>query len=516
MSDPKKLWIKILNKHPIYSFIIFLILLNLVAHFLPFERGALAPDDYAILVKAQRMNITEILSTFMRQPDRPLNFLVVLLQAKLTDLDARIGLILVFISSTFLLLTVFFLLLQLFNQRFLAGLGAIVFCLLPNKLELYHTPIFFNINLAITIYVLSFIFFIRYIRVQKRVYFMLSIFSYTVGIFWYEVGFFLPLILVVYTYFHDKQRLTSTIWFLVPSVFYSFFRITEVFGWADIQIGTRAINLFGVPQNFIEILKHYFGRYIIRSIVYGTYKFISMEPFWLLPIILANLILLTSIFLWIRKKDIEHIDSKLLYLAGTIFIAFFIPNLLHGVGGRHTALPSIGVIILLLWALGLAKNHWRGLVMAGVFFSLIVCQGTAWSQVIACRINRAIFDHMERRKVELQMADRILIDTRSFADNIPYTWVENKYNVLNTYYGVQALEDWGLRSMARLVTNDYKKPILVAVSNLKHVENNRLEFLVVTYANDPSVPVHKMEIVPQEGTAIVDFASVFGENACLK
>ena len=63
---------------------VLLIALNVVAHFVPFERAALAPDDYAILLKVQALSFPDLVTTALHNPDRPVNQLVLFCQTALT------------------------------------------------------------------------------------------------------------------------------------------------------------------------------------------------------------------------------------------------------------------------------------------------------------------------------------------------------------------------------------------------------------------------------------------------
>ena len=53
--------------------IVALIALNVAAHFVPFERAALAPDDYAALVRAQSITTDNALEKILRYPHPPLH-----------------------------------------------------------------------------------------------------------------------------------------------------------------------------------------------------------------------------------------------------------------------------------------------------------------------------------------------------------------------------------------------------------------------------------------------------------
>ena len=65
-------------------------------------------------------------------------------------------------------------------------------------------------------------------------------------------------------------------------------------------------------------------------------------------------------------------------------------------------------------------------------------------QVVSYRINASVYETLKENKKKLIKSDYLIIDTRNFADNIRYTLVDRKYNVMNTYFGAQVFENGSL------------------------------------------------------------------------
>ncbi|MFH0772361.1 MAG: hypothetical protein V1933_07060 [Candidatus Omnitrophota bacterium] len=491
-----------------------LILINVISHFMPFERAALAPDDYASLVQSGGMSYSDILRQAFKYPDRPLNRIILMLQAKLAGDNAATGLFLVFLSSATVLLTVFFLLVKLLGDNFSAFIGSMIFCLLPNKLETFHTSIFFNMNMAICVYLLSFLLFIVYTQDFKKILLIASLFMYAAAIFWYEIGFFLPAVIFTYAIVYKKEAIKPSLIFAGISVIYLIYRVTGVFGLVAQGGVSHAISVSMLPANVIDMLHHFFGRYIIRSALYGGYKFFSIEKPWFLTIVIMDFLLLSAAALWFRKRRLIKIDGRLLFLAAVIFVSFAAPILLNGkggVGGRHLALPSLGVAIFLLWLLERSGRFQGFTFLALLAVALVISQGNAWTQVVACRINAAVYENMKQNKERLIKADSIVIDTRSFADNIPFTLINRDFNVLNTYYGAQAFEDWGLISMAKFVTSNPEKKVYISISSLEKNKGGYLEFTVAKeegYRSKSKV----IQRVSEKEAVVIGFEDVFGGN----
>lgn len=164
--------VKTFKNRTLLSAVTTLILLNLLSHFLPFERAALAPDDYLFLSKAQNMSFSDIFITvLLENTGRPLGYLFIYTWEKIMGLNTTIGLIGIFISTSLLTIIIYLLMIQLLGHQSLAFLGASFYLLLPNKLELYHTPIYIYINLTFTMYSLSLFCFILFIKKKKKHFF---------------------------------------------------------------------------------------------------------------------------------------------------------------------------------------------------------------------------------------------------------------------------------------------------------------------------------------------------------
>lgn len=490
-----------------------LFFMNLIAHFLPFERSSLAPDDYWYFLWINSSQPSDALHYILKYFDRPVDYLLLDLQFKVTGLDPNKNLIFVFLSSLFILSLTFLLLKKLLKSLNMAFLATCIYSLLPNKLEVYHLPIYANLSIIMGIYILSFLLFIYYLEKNKLIYLFLSILAYAIGIFGYEVGFFLPAIMFVYSVlFAQKKPKACLFYFIALIIIYVIYRFTGVFGLFDLSGGSRKPALLFSPV--IELFHHYAGRYLFRNILYGFYKFFSIELRWLIIIIISDIFLLLILGSYLKKISLEKVGRRLLLFAVFIFILFLMPIMLSavgGIGGRHLVLPSIGLVILLLWCLEKTGKQWRAVFLWLTAFFLIVSQGNSWTQVVACRINGAFFEAMQERKKELSAADYVIIDAKSFADSIDFTWIKRDFNVLSTYYGAQALEDRGLESMVRLITGDSKKSVYVVKDNPRIKENGTVEFSVSDVVKYRKI-LKKNIVLSREGSLILNFEDVYGNN----
>jgi len=491
--------------------IVLLLLMNLTAHFMPFERAALAPDDYATLVRSLPAAEGGA-SSVKAYADRPLNYAFLALQARYIGDNAGLAFILLFLSACALLLAVFMLLERIFGDTSAAFIGTAVFCLLPNKLETYHTLIFLNINLVSLIYVMSFALFITHAGTGRRGVLLASVLLYAAGIFWYEVGFFMPLLMLSYCFLDKRCRLVSVMPFMVVAVLYAVYRLTGAYGMAAGAEGqSHSVSLSMLPLNLKELFHHYAGRYAARSILYGFYNFAAMQPAWLVAVSAALLALIVSVRSALAGAKTPQIKKGALMLGLAAFSAMILPVLFNdkgGIGGRHLMLPSIGISIMAVPALMYAGRAWKHILIAFIVVMSVVGAGNAWTQVVACRINGAVFEYLKSNRQALVDAKAVVIDTNSFAEKIKYTLVKRDFNLFNTYYGAQAFEDWGLISMVRWAAKDSGKQVYVSISS-PYAKKGEFKFCVYEYKGYRSKAVKDM-LLPAEGTLVVGAKEVFG------
>src|SRR5262245_46270518 len=167
--------------------------LNTVAHFVPFERAALAPDDYMYLAHHAAPDFETLVRETAANRHRPVNHAFLIAQAGLVGDSPGSALLLVFASTTVLLAAAYLLCEEVLGGPDRAFVAAAIFCLLPQKAEVYHTAVFANVNLVTAVYVLGLALFVVHARVGRPATLFASVAAYGVAIFWYEVGFFLPL-----------------------------------------------------------------------------------------------------------------------------------------------------------------------------------------------------------------------------------------------------------------------------------------------------------------------------------
>ena len=147
-----------------------------------------------------------------------------------------------------------------------------------------------------------------------------------------------------------------------------------------------------------------------------------------------------------------------------------------------------------------------------IFFCLIIGQGNSWAQVVSSKINGSVFNALSQNKEAIAKQDFVLIDTKSFADNIEFSFLSRDYNILNTYYGAQTFEDWGLKSMVQLSQQTFNNKPKVFVSTSDIIErDSQLYFFISNLKGYRSIEKEEVKL-NKEKVFLVDFDLVFKER----
>lgn len=486
--------------------LLLLMVLNVLAHFLPFERVAPSDDDLARLISFRLADQPTLflLQELRNAPDRPVLVLHYFLEMAAGE-RPWLAVTLVFLSSTLFLWAIYGLFAALTAHRPLALLCSFFYLLLPNKVSLYHTLTFTYLNTMLALYVASFLFFVLFIQRGQRRWLLGSLAFYVLGAFGYEAGLLLPVILCFYTLLFGRGKSIYLRLFLVPVVLWLYWRLNLLAllpgnpgSSSFIQFNQFASNAFGALPSL------YAGRQMAKAFIYGFYRFFTIESPWIWGILLADAVFLWGLWRWFGRASFPTFCARFLWLCAGIFIGFAVPVCLSsGVFLRHTALPSIGLI-----PIGLAVGHLlpvrqTRLWMVVLVPWLIACQGNAWSQAVACRINRALAQTFAEQRVGILSSERVIIDRHSFAQKIPYTWVNDLHNHLDTYWGVDAMTEKVVPLLVHHVIGK-TKPVVMARFPLKPQGSDWL----LQYYNQDLYRLKEMT-VPIQGSFVVDYRLVY-------
>ena len=498
-----------------YTLLLIIFAFNLLIHFLPFFRFSISSDDFAQLEKSYIG-----LSNILLFTERPLQYLFIEIQNYFVGNNPALGSILIFFSNILIVFFVYYIFYYLLDERKdLSFILSIFYALYFSKVEIFHYPIYLHINIVTSIYLLSILSFILFMSKQLKSYYILSILSYFIAIFWYEIGFFLPFLyflLIIKNNVRFKKLLIYITPFIVAILFYLSFRFTHGFGMGD-QSVIRSIN-FNIANGILDSFQNLVGRSFIKNVIYGFYSFFQYN----LSVILF-LIILNICFIFIFYDFFKNIkNSRFGYFNHLLFLMVImltlLPNILVGsTGGRSLIIASIGISYFVYLIINFFKiNHLIILVL--IFISMIINQGNNFNQITASKISNSVFKSLEENKDEIISSDYVIYDMHSFKKNINHTLVSNNLNNFNYYFGAQIFEDWGLRSMIRIATNtNYNRGRIFISSSEIINKNNTFYFSISKEFTENSYRKKFIEEVslPYDNVFIVDYDLVY-ENGFKK
>ena len=483
-----------------YFILIFLIIFS---HFIPFERASLAPDDYSFFL------IDKIgFKNFLIYPDRPIQFFWYEIQNVIINNNINISLIAIVFANILTILSCF-ILYNIFFNNYVSFLVSIINILLFIKLEIFHNAIMIHILLVSSLYIFSLIFLLKFLNYEKRIYYYFSLILYLFSVFWYEIGFFLPILifLIKNNSFGAtkiiKKKIAIFFPYLMIMLFYAVYRLTNVFGLSEInQSHTISINIF---SGLYDLFNHHLGRYFFKNLIYGILQFKDIKYTYLIIILTFNIFFFLYLFKHIYKVSLKN-KNMLFFIF--LFLLSLIPMILNGeAGGRNLIISSISFSYFIFLIILKFKNYFKQLYLLIVFFTLIVCQGNSWSQVIASRIQNSIFNTMEYHKNEIENADYFIFNPKSLANKIDYSLVNNNYNLINTYYGAQVWEIWGIKGF--LTKNNFKiKSGLIVVNENPEITSTKITLSKIIQHEDYSIKNKSIEL-DNKNLFIMDYNKIY-------
>ncbi len=494
-----------------YFFVI--VIITIIAHFIPFERASLAPDDYAFY---KHYNLW--IKNFIYYPDRPLQFLWYEIQNLFINENTSIAFSYLIIANIIFSIICFCFINFFFNKQ-TSFLIIIINILLFNKLEIYHNAIMIHILIVSTLYLISLFLLINYLNNKNKNYLILSLIIYTISIFWYEIGFFLPLIIFFYNYknkkltfnfrlfdyFYNKLIMFSP--FLLIMFFYLMLRVTNIFGYA---MADESHSLIYNPfLGIYDISQHYFGRYAIKNIIYGILQFQKLNFIYIIFFAIANLSFGIFIFMYLKKNKQILIKYENFTFFILLFLFSLIPMILNGQsGGRNLLLATISISVFIYYFIFSIKRYQNVIFSFLVISLLFISEGNSWSQVQASKIQSKILNAILQNKEKIETSKYLIFNTKSLSENIKYSLVDNDYNLFNTYFGAQVWEVWGLKGFL----NKNKIKINLIIINENPIINNKSFTLnKVVDVNNYKVIVEKMD-VSLDDIFILEYKNIFKNN----
>ena len=478
-----------------------LLLLNLVVHFIPFERPGFQPDDFVWQNLARVPPPWSFVERSLGQPTRPLDWLLYIVMPALVGLN-EVTQIAILVASTSALTALVYAFLAGVLPRSLANLATLAFVAWPVKHEIYASQLFAVITFASMLIVGSGLAYRKWVHSGSRPALALAVAFYGVSIFTYEIGYAAPLVFLLIDR-PRRERLSSLTWFLIPAGLYWAVRFgngleTErVLGRHELEPGLLVFNLAtSLPSNL-------FGFQLARNVAYGFWSFIC-GPLWLqaagLGVAVFGGILSAR---WIRESRHEAVVDRWVVNAGKALLCaalLALPSAMVLVESRHSVLAAAGMAVAI--SMVSARAHpAAGATLIAVL--LLASQGLALRQTEASRMQAAVHEVIVQRRDEIRSASVVVFDIESLARRAPYTWGETRKNVFRSYWGIHAFSDWGFRAMVGDVLSEEGplRPKVVTCSA-------GLRVLQTTVSCDRDYRDQKPFVVDREGALIIEFATI--------
>jgi len=423
--------------------VIVLILLNLAAHFLPFERRGFEADDYNNYCRTLTLQRAALTSQALTQPDRPLFWWLNFEVARLVGLDAGAQLVAVVLTSTLLALSGFALFVEITGCERSSFWLTALFILWPAHHALHGTVLLTTSTGVDCLYMAAATLFLRFTRTGGPAVLAASLSLYALSLFSYELGFLAPVVAWGVARAQGRPRCAWAFTFAVVALLN--------LGWRSALASATPLGPVRVPSlsalalNTAWVLPaHFVGHIALRNVLYGLWGFLH------LPVGLLAFGLVCATLAWVGApqmlEDLPNVDSRrmMALLLGLYLLAA--PAALLLVESRHTVLSSLAFAPLLGQALrALSRVHHR-LVSLLVAILVLANQGLALRQAEAGRLSEATFSAVRDRHALLKSSAQVVFDLAGLGREIPHTW-RPKPDVLRTYWGLYMFAPWGLEGM---------------------------------------------------------------------
>jgi len=420
-----------------------LLALNLVVHFVPFERPGFQPDDFIWLNLARQGEPWSFVDVGLRQGMRPLGSTLFMLLPAVLGLHETSQLLVLIATTSALTALGYFYFAGLFPRPF-AALAAIFFVIWPVKHEIYAAQLFGVNNLAACLVVSAGLLYRRWAKTSSRSALGLGVLCYGLSIFIYEIGYLAPLVFYVAER-RERTRPSGALAFLLPALFYWAFRLTPPA--VLITIGRHDVSTAGLLVGLTSLPSNLFGFQVVRNVAYGMWGLwngpVLFQVFCVVTAVVVGIVLARLIRSTARPQP-RPASPAVMGAAVLSAILLAAPAALVLVESRHSVLAAFGMAVALA-GISLRLKPAVGAAFGAVL--LLATQGLSLRQAEVSALQAAVYEHVASRRDEMRGVPLVVVDMASLANRVSYTWGERRTNVLRGYWGLHAFSTGGLNSM---------------------------------------------------------------------
>jgi len=381
------------------------------------------------------------------------------------------------ITTTILLILVYLVLKEilkilLLNPTPYAFIGAVLFCIIFNKDELYSWANLFYDNIAFVLYFGSFYLFL--ISAKKWYYSYLSWIFYALAVFIYEVGVLLPIVYIFYNLI-QKKDCKNIIFFFIPPIAYMLIKITNWFGYGWVYVN-HSQHYFSLDflsmwvNNCIHNVIASIGITVI-NLFYAILGLAELNIFYLFILLILDFVISFAIVnyfsstlhdMGVSKKYNEKNIQAILFSAIGLFLSYLTISA-HGiVQPRYLFfIDFFAILLIIIIIYPLIQKQKFGYLLALIIAAfLLINQGLYINWIISGDIqesvNDAIFSHAE----DISEKKYFFVNSSDFSRIKPnYVFIlgpnyslllnQNTNQVYYPYLNAEGLAEWSVSSMMR-------------------------------------------------------------------
>jgi hypothetical protein len=444
-----------------------LILLNFVTNFIFLTYYGFVADDWSTLSPINAYSEIPI-SQLLFESRRPVAYIIFKHLPIIFGNDQVIFFLLNFIISSILLLMVFIVIKSLLSKitphaASGAFLITILYCILFNKAELYAFGTTISLNIAFILYFVSFYFFLN--ADKKPYYLVLSLLSFTLALFTYELGIILLIVYLVYAFYYEKS-VKKALAFFIPVIFYALVVLTNWFGHGfrmSTSGGITASNFFSVLSFdralfYLRVNLEFTASAFWTGIDYGILGLKSLPFLTIILLIIFNGVVVFAILRVLARHFSEEPEIPassgypliLSGLAGIVF-SFLLICINGATASRYMIFIDIfACLILVVIALRYIR---KPIVVNALFFLMVFCllinQGLFFNYVASHNIQQSVNDAIYENAGNISQYNMVFFD------------IGDLKLVRGTHRNAIGLFSWSIKSMMQNAGIDTSNRTLV-------------------------------------------------------
>ncbi len=189
-----------------------------------------------------------------------------------------------------------------------------------------------------------------------------------------------------------------------------------------------------------------------------------------------------------------------------LLIFSIIPIILNGeAGGRNLLISSISISYFIYKILKLFVKNFNNIFVILLFVGLLISQGNSWSQYKASKLQKLILESLYANKEKIINSDYVIFNTFSLKEKINFSFTNKEFNLINTYFGAQVWEIWGIKGFmkSKNIYND-----LIIINKNPIYDSDKVIISKVTGISNYSIQEKQIEL-SNKNLFFLDYEKIF-------